>query len=163
MKANELETKILKARHSSKHGGMWEWVRLLIKMKETKGYTRLGYESFADWVSGVDIPQSTLNTWINLYKSYHVNRTMVIDALEKVEVRILKCFLPLARSDKISTSDLWNLINRASRMDFNEFLKLLPGIKEEFGIQRPLEVNYTIISKAELEEIERKHANRRRK
>ena len=137
MYARELEMRILKARLSRKHGGMWEFARLLARMRAAKHYKKLGYESFADWIVGSGLSKSTIYTWINLRRAYSVERGIQIESLEAIEVRILKCFLPLARSDQIQTHELWEEIIAAVEMGFHDFQKKLPGIKRHYGITSP--------------------------
>ena len=41
----------------------------------------------------------------------------------------------------------------ASRMEFSEFLRLLPSIKEDCGIQKPVELKYDILTQAEYKDL----------
>jgi len=134
MYARDLEMKILKARLSTKHGGMWEFAKLLTKMKKAKLYRQLGYASFEDWFIETGFPRSTIYTWMNLERTYCDKRGFKIESLEEIENRILKCFLPLARSDQIQTHELWGEIIAATNMKFSEFLQKLPKLKKRYKI-----------------------------
>lgn len=134
--AKNLEKAILRARLSRVEGSMFEFAKLVLELKEKRLYKSLGFKNFNDWYLDWGLPVPTVNTWLNLYRTYIDRYGFKVDDLRQVEVRILKDLLPVARSHKVTKEMLLREIDQASRMDYKDFIEILPKIKMSFGLKK---------------------------
>ena len=132
--AKKLEKRILKARLSQINGSILDLGELLFELKTVEAYRFLGYEKFKDWYEDWEFPYQSVNHWLNIFTTYIINLNFNKQELSDVDVRVLKAFLPVARSNAATKNKLKDLIDKAIQMKFDKFLDLLPEIKRSFGL-----------------------------
>ena len=120
--------KLAKNRLFEANTAMFEWIKLVMKMKSDETYQQLGYTKFEDWIGYHGVSKTTVNIWLKVQEVYCKKYQFIIEELSKYDIKKLNIILPLAEIERVTKDKVKEFLESITSMHDSDLKGM---VKEE--------------------------------